>query len=282
AGNLSELNVTLGALDQALADAERSVELADRSGDAFERMVNRTTLADAHHQRGEVASALALFEEAEAMQADRQPSAPRLYSIQGYQYCDLLLADGDASSARAVIERADYMLDWARTSAVSSVLCNATANLSLARAWTILAHRSDADSPDASQQARTHLDRAVEGLRAAGTEHHLPRGLLARAAFSRLIDRNDTAADRDLQEVEDLADRCGMRLFACDAHLERARLLRDLSTDDNAREQARPHIEMAKALIAETGYHRRDRELANLERWLSGEVIPKDVLGVWG
>ncbi|MEM6456226.1 MAG: hypothetical protein AAF772_14110, partial [Acidobacteriota bacterium] len=283
AGNLSELNVTLGALDQALADAERSVELADRSGDAFMRMANHTKLADAHHQRGEVAAALALFEEAEAMQAEWQPSYPRLYSVQGYRYCDLLLADGDASSARAVIERAEYMLDCA-TKNNMSLLSKSTARLSRARAWTILAHRNDDDSPDpdASRQARTHLDHAVEGLHAAGYDWALPFSLLARAIFSRLIDRNVTAAKRDLQDVEDLATRCGMRLFACDAHLERARLLRDLSTAADAREQARPHVDAAKKLIAETGYHRRDRELANLERWLSGEAIPKEVLGAWG
>jgi len=33
-----------------MADARRSVEHADRSGDAFQRMVNRATLADALQQ----------------------------------------------------------------------------------------------------------------------------------------------------------------------------------------------------------------------------------------
>lgn len=52
AGNLSELTLTLGDVAGAVAAAEESVELADRSGDAFMRMVNRTTLADALHQAG--------------------------------------------------------------------------------------------------------------------------------------------------------------------------------------------------------------------------------------
>ena len=63
-------------------------------------MGNRTTWADALHQAGEAARAQALFEEAEALQAERQPQYPRLYSLQGYRYCDLLLAQGRAAEVR--------------------------------------------------------------------------------------------------------------------------------------------------------------------------------------
>jgi hypothetical protein len=49
--NLSELELTLGLVSDALADAGQSVEYAgryaDRSGDGFWRMSTRTTLADA-------------------------------------------------------------------------------------------------------------------------------------------------------------------------------------------------------------------------------------------
>ena len=38
AGNLSELQLTLGEVAEAIALAEQSVEYADRSGDAFQRM----------------------------------------------------------------------------------------------------------------------------------------------------------------------------------------------------------------------------------------------------
>ena len=92
AGNLSELTLTLGDLTQAVASAEESVELADRSGDAFRRMADRTSLADALHQAGRWEESAASFREAEAMQAERQPEYPRLYSLRGYRYCDLLLS----------------------------------------------------------------------------------------------------------------------------------------------------------------------------------------------
>ncbi len=54
ASNLSELTVTLGELPRAVAFGEQSVELADRSGDAFQRMGKRRTLAYALHQAGRV------------------------------------------------------------------------------------------------------------------------------------------------------------------------------------------------------------------------------------
>jgi hypothetical protein len=75
-------------------------------------------------------------------------------------------------------------------------------------------------------QAAEPLDRAVDGLRRAGAEHHLPRGLLARAALRRF--RSDfSGAAADLTEALEIAERGPMRLHERDAHLEWARLCRD-------------------------------------------------------
>ena len=51
-----------------------------------------------------------------------------------------------------------------------------------------------------------------------------------------------------------------MKLFITDIHLARARL--DL--DDARPEDARRHLDAAAALIQQTGYHRRDPDLAEL------------------
>jgi tetratricopeptide (TPR) repeat protein len=51
-GNLSEIYLTLGEVAQALAFAQQSVELADRSGNGFERLKQRAKLADVLHQAG--------------------------------------------------------------------------------------------------------------------------------------------------------------------------------------------------------------------------------------
>ncbi len=53
ASNLSDLEVPLGRLAEAAADARQAVALADCSGAAFQRIVNRTTAADTLHKSGE-------------------------------------------------------------------------------------------------------------------------------------------------------------------------------------------------------------------------------------
>jgi len=102
AGNLSELEATLGLAAAARADAERGVDYADRSGDAFWRMASRTTLADALHLAGQREAALARFREAEALQAERQPDYPLLYSLRGFRYCDALLAAAERAAWRCL------------------------------------------------------------------------------------------------------------------------------------------------------------------------------------
>jgi hypothetical protein len=68
------------------------VTYADRSGDAFQRMIERTTHADPLHQAGRRAEAETRFREAEQMQTEDEPDYPLLYSLRGFQSCDLLLA----------------------------------------------------------------------------------------------------------------------------------------------------------------------------------------------
>ncbi|MFO0942773.1 MAG: hypothetical protein U0930_18700 [Pirellulales bacterium] len=98
ASNLSELEVTLGQLTHAVTYARASITHADQSGDAFERMANRTTAADALHQSGQRDEAGNLFAEAEQMQQERQPQFDLLYSVQGFQYCDWLLAPAEQAA----------------------------------------------------------------------------------------------------------------------------------------------------------------------------------------
>ncbi|MEZ5402784.1 MAG: hypothetical protein R2729_24120 [Bryobacteraceae bacterium] len=91
----------------------------------------------------------------------------------------------------------------------------------------------------------THFTPAIEGFRHAGRLDHLPRGLLARATPA------------DLEEVHRIATRSGMKLHLTDYHLKMARL-----------HSSREHLDQAAKLIAETGYHRRDAELAELRKLL--------------
>ncbi len=285
ASNLSELTLTLGEVPRAVAFGEQSVELADRSGDAFRRMVNRTTWADALHQAGRWEESAAAFREAETMQAERQPQYTRLYSLQGSQYCDLLLGraepeggsglDGLAGpgsrpqeaerfrqACREVMERARELFEWRVPG--DSLLDIALDHLTLGRAHLGLALTAPGEDRTAGlAQAVESLNRAVDGLRRAGQEDDLPRGLLARAALRRF--RSDfTGAKADLTEALEIAERGPMRLHECDAHLEWARLCRDQG--DLA--AARRYVARARALVNETGYVRREREVG----WLEGTI----------
>jgi tetratricopeptide (TPR) repeat protein len=297
--NLSELQLTLGDLVEAIGSARLSVRHADESEDSFQRMVNRTTLADALHQAAETAEALALFEAAERMQQERQPQYPRLYSLQGFLYCDLLLARGEAA---AVLERFKLFVEWRSPS--DSLLDQALENLAAGLAHAQLAlgsplckrgargdlspepERNPPQSPFCQggsedehwQAARDGLDQAVASLRAAGQQQILPRGLLARAAYARW-DGDYPAARRDLAEAFDIAERGEMRLHLTDYYLEAARLALAeaanphpaLSHGERVLEAAR-HTDAAAQLIAATGYRRRLPELEELRAALAGSA----------
>jgi nucleoside phosphorylase/tetratricopeptide (TPR) repeat protein len=252
ASNLSELLQARGALSEALAQARRSVELADESGDAFWRMVTRTTLAAALHAAGLREEAAAQFEEAEWMQKKRQPANPRLYSLPGFQYCDLLLDQGRDAEVR---ERAAKAMDVATRN--HWLLDIALDHLSLGRADILAAQRGAAGD---LSEAASQLQQAVDGLRRAGRQDYLALGLVARAALHTYT-RAFAGARRDLDEALTLATRCGFRLHEADAHLGLARLA---LADDNPA-AARDHRDRARAIIEATGYHRRDRDLAELD-----------------
>jgi tetratricopeptide (TPR) repeat protein len=283
ASNLSELTLTLGDVPRAVAFGEQSVELADRSGDAFQRLTKRATWADALHQAGRWEESAAAFREAEAMQAQGQPEYPRLYSLPGFQYCDLLLGraepeagaglDGLAGPGsrpeeaerfrqvcREVLEQALQTLEWALEHGF--LLDIALNHLTLGRAHLGLALTASVDDRTAGlAQTAGSLERAVDGLRRAGQEQYLPNGLLARAALRRF--RADfTGAAADLAEALEIAERGRMRLHECDAHLEGARLCRDQGGLDATRR----HLARARELVNETGYERREREVVWLER----------------
>lgn len=113
-------------------------------------------------------------------------------------------------------------------------------------------------------QALTYLQRAVDGLRQAGQQDELPRGLLARAEFHRITGAF-AKAQNDVDEAFTIAAHGGMRLFEADCYLEYARLY--LAQEE--KDQAREHLATAKGMIEQTGYHRWDGEVKELEAMIN-------------
>ncbi|MEO1083435.1 MAG: hypothetical protein AAFY88_04270, partial [Acidobacteriota bacterium] len=261
ASNLSELELTLGDVAAAVHDAEQSVDFADRSDDAFQRMARRTTVADALHQAGRRAKAQRQFRDAESMQADQQSQYPLLYSLRGFQYCDLLLAGPERAAAgassvaddydevlRDVERRAAQTLSWAKGNYLS-LLSLALDRLTLGR---LRLYRTllDGAHPDDSEP---EIEAAVDGLRRAGQSDELPKGLLTRA-WLRVAQGRPDDARADLDEAEEIARRGPMPLFLADIALYRARFFHD-----------REALAEARRLIDKHGYGRRLKEVEALE-----------------
>ncbi|MEM9605330.1 MAG: hypothetical protein AAGA11_20880, partial [Pseudomonadota bacterium] len=268
ANNLSELQLTLGRVPDAVTTARQSISHAGQNDEAFERIVCRTTAAYALHQSGVRSEAGTLFTEAEAMQQKEQPQFDLLYSLRGFQYCDWLLAPAEQSAWQLLLgqsgagaialhaqtfaeveRRATTTLAW--VTAEDRLLDIALDHLTLARAGlirAILAKPRLQPMFDSSQVAD-----AVNGLRAAGATNHLPRGLLTATLYHAVRGELDLA-EKHLSEAQQIAERGPMPLFLADNHLTRARLFRD-----------REALGKAATLIREHGYGRRLPELADAE-----------------
>jgi hypothetical protein len=302
-GNLSQLELTLGDVAGAVRDAEQSVAYADRSGEASQRVSRRTNHADALHQAGRGAEAKALFREAEQMQADHRPDYRLLYSLRGFLYCDLLLADvereaGKAEAAAndhpllavcgAVTERAAQTLKWAVRNNVS-LLAIALDHLTLGRAALYAAILEShgpsplsSPAPEPAQRdldtAATELGNAVSGLRRAGRQDHLPRGLLSRAWLRSLTGALTGAdsAQSDLDEAWDIAERGPLPLFLADIHLYRARIFFREKKYPEKWQSAQHDLAEARRLVEKHGYGRRKEELEDAEAAILGKPAPTD------
>ena len=310
ASNLSELEQTLGEVAQAERDAAQSVIYADRSGEAERRIFSRTTHADALLQAGRRAEALTRFREAEQMQAESVPEYPLLYSVWGFRYCDLLLTEAERAAwivdfrsakdaqdddrsfrgaksdyleaCRDVSQRAVQTLKWAKSNR-ASLLTIALDHLTLGRAALYEAILSDSEISTSASE----IEAAMTGLRCAGLQDELPKGLLTRA-WQRFLSGDATGPDSaqsDLDEAWEIAERGSMKLFLADIHLYRARLFGVRNSECGVRNEETQYpwdrnpdgtprgplddLAAAEKLINTCGYHRRDEELADAKAALN-------------
>jgi tetratricopeptide (TPR) repeat protein len=275
--NLCELELTLGDVAGAIRNAEQSIVFGDRGGKPIEKVIYRATLADAFHQAGRRGDAMAGFLEAESMQARFEVSWPLLYSLRGFQYCDLLLAESERAAwhafgkagyplptaaqpdediaphiqrCREVEQRAAEILKGDEVLQPLEILVDrAFAHVTLGRAalYRIILENAE------TQNAKFEIAQAVEGFRRSGYTDHLCRGLLTRA-WLRVVDGDADGARSDLDDAWQIAERGPMRLHMADILLHRARLFRN-----------KEDLQKARALIEHCGYWRRKQELEDAE-----------------
>ena len=129
------------------------------------------------------------------------------------------------------------------------------------------------------RSANVELEQAVAGLRRAGVQHHIPRGLLTRAWQRSLtgsagspqggLRTGPESAQSDLDEAWEIAARGPMPLFLADIHLYRARLfgrMKEEGIEKYPWGSARQDLAEARRLILKHGYFRRKEELEDAEQ----------------
>ncbi|QQZ29232.1 hypothetical protein HMY34_10880 [Thiothrix subterranea] len=266
ANNLSELQLLQGKIKEAKLSSECGIDFAVKSNIIWIITKARATRAHVVHQCGKTTDAFKLFHEIENPVTTSVHL--QLTSIEGSRYCDLLLTQGNIEE---VIKRSKQALERNMS----------PLTIALDRYILGCAYLQQKDF----SQADHWLTTAVGELRKYGGLHYLPLGLLAHADMHRHT-HDFARARQDLQEVFDIADGSGMRLHLTDYHLEMARLLVAEEKEGNRRlplqadvgaTGGRPlqyHIAEAAKLINETGYHRRDQELLDLQQALAKESCP--------
>lgn len=292
ARNLSELALMVGDLDAALQHVKQAMDYADRSGSPFLPIIIRASYADALHQAGQSQLATKLFGEAEAMQAESQPAYPLLYSLPGFQFGELLLAEPELAAWQATVanilplpgksqanlgkliqtcqhvnQRAAQTLAWVEQN--DQVLSDLALNhLTLAQAALYVAILTSSTATD----CQSELQLALASLRRAGNMNYLPRALLGQAwQFAYSGQSNDrTQAEALLNEAWQIAESGPMPLFMAEVHLFRAGLFHH-STPYPWQTPALD-LQAARQLIEKHGYLRRMAMLEVVERAIGDKV----------
>ena len=265
---LSEGNVT-----QALRTSKLSVDYADLAADGALSISSRTQLANVLHLAGESLNSLSVFREAEELKESEEKYIQRFYSLSGFYYCEQLLDMGRDQEVEDKFEKWDQ---WEYQS--SSLLSEPIKHLIFGR---INQRRKK------TELAFNFLNKSVEGFYKSNRQDYVAYGLLARASIG-IQTGSYKSAYKDLIEIHEIAKPSGMRLHLTDYHLEMARLILAVEADPAQYPEATPdrehrilpfadqeepgiltlqeHIAEADRLINETGYHRRDAELAELKQ----------------
>ncbi|MES2922109.1 MAG: toll/interleukin-1 receptor domain-containing protein [Verrucomicrobiota bacterium] len=297
AANLSELELVLGNISVAISAADQSIIYADRCGDDHEKLVGLATSAGALHQLGHTDESLKRFRTAEKQNAELKRGPPLLFTLVGFQYCDLLLSTSELYAWHAWQNLDRIKWNWELLKNLHSVGQRASTtvklhernvllryialdHLTLARAAlykVIVKHSAGLRSSAMSKKqtgnnkpafsalitTQCQLETAVDGLRRANQLHLLPHGLLTRAWLRFLSGARigTESAHADLDEAWEIAEHGRMRLHMADIHLYRARLF--FRESEYPWESPQADLAAAEKLIDDCGYHRRDEELAD-------------------
>jgi len=244
ARDLTDVHLVVGEVSKAVRWAAQCIELSDRSS-AF-RVISRAVMGMALHSAGAFDAALAAFNDALKVHKAQNPAYPMLYSGQGFQYREFLLNPFWAptqQTIRQAREEAQAALKIYEKASMAGTLDYALDHVTLARTYLL---------ENSATSALFHAEKAMALLRDAGYQNHLPYGFLCRAAVRRTWPelQSDSLAlvDRDIAEVEQIANCSGMIRWQIEAGVERARLHLACGEEDEAKKK----LEETKRLMRKT------------------------------
>jgi tetratricopeptide (TPR) repeat protein len=253
--NLTELLMSLGEIQGAMAQGLKGLDYARRSKDPIVKLIAFSTYAKTVVVTGKSKGAELMFSEAEKMRHISNPRYPHLQSLFDYHFRDLLMLKNDFASVKVrALRTLDFSIynNWLLEIAID--------NLDLG---VVLHHEAKSSSNGDFSQSFIHLNESVSAFRRANRIDKLPLALLARAAIYRDMHAYEKAQP-DLNEVLEIAYP-EMRLHLTDYHLESARLCLAMGGKHT---EAQDHYEKAKKLVDDTGYHYRDKELDGVKKIL--------------
>lgn len=248
ADTVANIYLSLGDLDQALSRSKKAVKYAEDSGDPDQIVSALSTKGDVLHHQGNLLESQENFERAKGIKGAGKQIFLFPHSL-GHRRHDLLLSQGKYSEVQHAVKR----LLESPESKDFDLIDFALLYLSLGQAYLF-------QSPSMDAEAITNLNLAMDYLRRAGRVVHIPRGRLALADLY-LMRGDFKEAKINLDEALATATRNQTELHQADCHLKYARLYLEQGENEKAQES----WAKAKEIIDRRGYHRRDKDIKDLE-----------------
>ena len=276
AGNLNDLELSLGRIQDALKSANDALTYARKSGSINATARQYGKLAGALLHSGDCTTALKWFKETELLQAkvDRHTL---LYSQRGYFFCELLLKECEREAWRKLLglpmlsdnldhreiilnikNRSTQLSQWHSEKSFLWPLDIAFNQISLGRASLYLSIIEG----EVPSETGAVINASVEAFRDVSSQDWMPTVLLTRA-LKRMCIGDHCGSKVDIDESWEIAARGPMPLFMADIQLHRARLF--FREAKYPWESPQHDLAEAKRLIFKHGYLRRKQELEDAE-----------------
>jgi tetratricopeptide (TPR) repeat protein len=253
----------------ALFSAKRAIEYSSRGREPYFSMHAHSTLGEVYFMLGDQQKAGELFDQAMAIEQERKPKPPFLYSQGLFRYGYFLIETG---RAERVLSDASANKLWGTNGGDSSLLSEAIRILILGAAHRALI---EAEPRNATFLAETErlLDQAISAFKYAGYSDYTARGLLERANFYHVRGGPEyyRKALRDLDDATIETDRGQMDILYTDVLLQRSACYlsywRTMTKPerDEIREQVRESLEEAASGVNDLDYGRRRQLLTDLQ-----------------